>query len=286
MINKAIIAQASVIGSSHIQSGTPCQDSCVAWLSPSGEYLISIVSDGAGSCSHSHVGSAFVVKKTLEILKERIEKNKWFSNGFLPNELLWEKELFFIFKAVKLGLIQIAKELKTDYKAFSCTVIATVSSRYGIAYAHIGDGRTAYRTAEEEWKAALTPMKGEEANQTVFITSDSWDEKLESDYFAAKVIKESITAVALLTDGCERACFEVLKFDEASGKYYDPNKPFTPFFEPNYHNLLKMKWAGFSQDKINRLWAGFLENGNAKLRIETDDKTMILAVFETELADE
>jgi hypothetical protein len=286
MSKKAIIAQASVTGSSHLQSGTPCQDSSAVWLSPDGEYLISIISDGAGSCSHSHVGSAFVVKKTLDILKDRIEKNKWFQQRVLPDSIQWKKELFFIFKAIKLGIRQIADEVKTDYKAFSCTIMLAVSTRYGMAYAHIGDGRAAIRTEDEEWKAAINPMKGEEANQTVFITSELWDETLVSAYFDANVIQESITAIALLTDGCERASFEMLSFDEETGKYFDPNKPFKPFFEPNYHNLFKMKWAGFSQDKINRLWAGFLENGNPKLKAESDDKTMILAVFEPDNTDE
>ncbi len=61
-------------------------------------------------------------------------------------------------------------------------------------------------------------------------------------------------------------------------KYYDPNKPFAPFFDPNIQILKELVIQGKSQDEINDMWSEFLNNGNPRLRQESDDKTLILAV--------
>ncbi len=87
-----------------------------------------------------------------------------------------------------------------------------------------------------------------------------------------------MTAFCLLSDGCEKASFEVNLFDADTNKYYDPNRPYLPFFEPNIYALQNLYEQQKSQTEINQLWADFLEAGNNKLRIEPDDKTMILAV--------
>jgi hypothetical protein len=51
----------------------------------------------------------------------------------------------------------------------------------------------------------------------------------------------------------------MLKYDGASGKFFDPNTPFKPFFEPNYQNLLRLKRARARQAKINESWESFIE---------------------------
>jgi len=42
---------------------------------------------------------------------------------------------------------------------------------------------------------------------------------------------------------------------------------------------------GKTQEEINKLWSGFLTNGTAQFKTETDDKTMILGVLNEEVTE-
>ncbi len=56
----------SLTGTSHLAHRTPCQDaSAITRLGPSGEIVILALSDGAGSASHSDIGSQTVVSHWL-----------------------------------------------------------------------------------------------------------------------------------------------------------------------------------------------------------------------------
>src|SRR5437868_15466227 len=70
-------AAAAAIGTSHMQSGTLCQDAfaCRVWRSPSGsEVLVAALADGAGSAERAGCGaklaSALFVEVASELLAE------------------------------------------------------------------------------------------------------------------------------------------------------------------------------------------------------------------------
>ena len=61
-------AYASVIGTSHTKTGSPCQDAggCTVVKAVDGaEVLVAAVSDGAGTASRSEAGSALAVSRYL-----------------------------------------------------------------------------------------------------------------------------------------------------------------------------------------------------------------------------
>lgn len=277
---KWISAWCSKIGSSHILEGLPCQDSSKVEYIQGSDFIIAAISDGAGSCENSHIGSSFLVDRAIEKLATTLKLNDWLQNVDSDlNQLKWRSETFVLFTELKEELKSKAIELEFDFKSLSATLIIAVSNGKFIACANIGDGRAAFRNSESEWYPMVIPTKGEEANQTLFITSDLWDTNIESEYFGSFFYSNQITAFTLLSDGCERASFEILKYNEEEEKYYDPNNPYKPFFEPNYSNLLKLKEANVGQNRINELWGDFIEKGNPKLISETDDKSLILSVF-------
>ncbi len=111
-------------------------------------------------------------------------------------------------------------------------------------------------------------------------------------YISTDVFDFPIDAFCLLTDGCERAAFQINLFNEAEELYFDPNLPYPNFFNPLVTTLKGLIEGEQTQDEINVLWANFLTNGNPKFEIETDDKTMILAInlsainSETEICQE
>jgi len=277
---KWISAWCSKIGSSHIIEGIPCQDSSKIQYIENTDFIIAAISDGAGSCVNSHIGSTFLVDRAIEKMASLFKLKNWLEKEVIeltPEK--WREESFILFKELKEDLNSKATESELEFKSLSATLIIAISNGKFIACANIGDGRAAFRNEESEWLPMVIPTKGEEANQTLFITSDLWDKDITSDYFGTFFYENPITAFTLLSDGCERASFEILKYNEEEDKYFDPNKPYKPFFEPNYLNLLKLKRANFEQNQINNLWGDFLEKGNQKLINETDDKSMILSVY-------
>lgn len=268
-------AYASVAGKGHIRDGVPCQDSCL-YVSLAAGWQLAIVCDGAGSALHSHKGSAFVVER----LRQRLSACTFVEQTALPAADTWRAEIVRILHDVHGELANLAEMETQPLKEYACTVVLALFRTEGALVAHIGDGRGAYRTQTAgEWRALFTPFRGEEANETIFISSDIWgDEESRSTYVASSVLQSPITALALTSDGCEKGSFLVNVFDEQTQKYTDPNQPFAPFFEPNAKGVRQLHREGKTQADINQFWAQYLDEGHRQFKTETDDKSLVLVV--------
>jgi hypothetical protein len=272
-----VVAYASIIGNGHIANNLPCQDSCTN-KQLNETWGIAVVADGAGSASHSELGSNFVARNTAHCFEEVLLRKGWHSAQELPTEEEWRQEALNALQIVRQRLKQYADNQELSYGELACTVLVVLYAPFGILTTHIGDGRAAYSTAPNDWKALIEPFRGNEVNATVFITSNIWTQEGVDKYVASAVIKQPIRAFALLSDGCEKGSFEVNIWDEEQQKYHDPNRPYTRFFEPNVQGLLQLHKEQKSQEEINSIWGSFLTNGNKSFKHETDDKTMILAI--------
>ena len=95
---KWISAWCSKIGSSHILEGMPCQDSSKVEYIQDSDFIIAAISDGAGSCSNSQIGSSFLVGRAIEKIATRVKLNDWFQNIDLElNRENWRREAFLLF---------------------------------------------------------------------------------------------------------------------------------------------------------------------------------------------
>ncbi len=276
MENKWVVAYASVIGNSHIQLNLPCQDSS-AYEAIDENWGVAVVCDGAGSATHSHLGSEMTAKLGLKFFKELVTMQGWHKDDHLPSDDLWKGSAIVALRKIRESLGKLAEAESLKINALGSTIIVLVHSPKGLLVAHIGDGRAGYSNGKE-WQSCLNPFQGAEANETVFITSDIWDDAEIGHYVRANIVRDEIIAFTLLSDGCEKSSFEVNIFNSRENKYFDLNKPFPKFFEPNMKGLRTLRSEGKSQDEINALWAGFLKNGTRQFQHETDDKTMILGV--------
>lgn len=272
-----MIVGASAKGLSHANLDLPCQDSFGLKDLGNG-WGIAVVSDGAGSAQFAHLGSAFLVKETILLFSQAIEKNHWQKNNQLPTIETWSNTAQTYFKILRKSLEKYATSEKIKIKDLSATLILLIYSPIGLLTAHIGDGRAAFLGKNANWKALIKPWKGEYANETVFVSSDIWNENQISTYLKCDVLDEEPLAFALLTDGLERHSFVCNVWNEDLQKFYDPNLPFDNFFNPLVENLVKMHKYGASKDEIQAKWIKFITEGTEKLKSETDDKTMILAV--------
>ena len=268
-------AFASAIGNGHIAENIPCQDFCA--VEDHGDFTISVVCDGAGSCEHARLGAQQVAQSCLFRFNAAIRTNNW-HKAALPETAAWQKVVKQTLYSVKEDLENYSIASELPFKSLSCTVIVVITLNDGLLVTHIGDGRAGYLNAADEWHALITPFHGSEANETVFITSDIWSDDIIDTYLSADVVAGEVKAFCLLSDGCEKAAFECNLYDAENEVYYDPNRPFPLFFKSNIDIIPKLFENGLSQDEVNTNWQAFLAGGNETLKTESDDKTLILAV--------
>jgi len=271
------VAFASVIGNLHVRENIPCQDSS-NYLAIDENRGVAVVADGAGSYSNSHIGSEAAVKKACEYFKEEVMKHDWKDAEHLPSQEEWHKIAIETLRKVRNDLLKLAEERGIVSNSLSSTIIIIIHAPDYILLTHIGDGRAGYSNGEK-WKAAMLPYQGSEANETIFLMSDFWsNEENVKRVVQANIIKEKVEAFVLMSDGCEKSAFEMNIYNSETEKYYDPNRPFDKFLNPNLKGLRAMRKDNKTQEEINKLWTMFLEKGTKHFQTEVDDKTMILGV--------
>ncbi|MCS7072919.1 MAG: protein phosphatase 2C domain-containing protein [Bacteroidia bacterium] len=276
-----LVARASVPGKLHEGSESPslCQDANLVQKVGESNWLICIVSDGAGSCEYSHVGSGMVVEYTFQRFQSLLETNNWIEENTIPEVEEWHEKAKQTFKEVLTDLQQFARESCYHLSSLSATVIVVIASPLGLLVSHIGDGRAGYRTVQGEWKSMMNPHKGDYANETVFITSPIWDDNLIDTYVESQVIKESedsFDAFVLLTDGCEDICYETTVLNQETKLYEPVNKPFGGFLNPIIQTIQNLYNQGMTEDEVNLLWESYLTDGTTKLADLQDDKTIVI----------
>jgi hypothetical protein len=175
-------AAASVRGTSHEQTGTPCQDACAIEPSANGKWVALVASDGAGTAAHSEVGSRLVVaefSKALIAIASRIEHEDpgaWVTDA--------------VIEAVLRLRNQLRKESGSDdISAYHCTLVAALIGESGGFAIHLGDGAViggpiaqpginhAVVNLSQEYFLS-EPKNGEYANETFFITERDWIKNL------------------------------------------------------------------------------------------------------------
>lgn len=277
-----IVVGASVQGNSHIEMNTPCQDN------HGYEYLgdgwgIAVTSDGAGSAKLSHTGSAITVNRALFHFKTLINNQGWIAKSELPSDGDWMKLSYHTLKAIRNDLDYFAKKKNHNIKDFNATVIVLIHSPFGALVTHVGDGRAGYKGMDGAWHSLITPHKGEEANQTIFLPSDFWDKRFYEMSGVAvpesRVIREQIAAFTLMSDGCENTSWLWNQYDETTKKYYDPNIPHANFFNSLLETLQSFRNESVDLKVREEKWYSFLKQGNQKFKKEPDDKTMILGAL-------
>ena len=276
--NDRTVVGTSVVGLSHIQMNLPCQDFCGYEKLENG-WGIAITSDGAGSAEHSDIGSKVVVERGMIHFKQKLATKTWIADNTLPTDAEWTQFAYNALKAVYDDMKMVADKNNKPLSSFAATVIVLIHTPKGILVSHIGDGRAGYADANNCWKSLIVPHKGEEANQTIFITSDFWNipNYVMSGVFVpeCRVIREVPSAFALMSDGCENTCWLCNRFDETTRKFGDPNEPYDKFFSSICDSIVSMKESNDPLDEMKTKWATYLLTVG-KFAKEPDDKTMIV----------
>lgn len=242
-------AYASVLGTSHLKTGSPCQDAggcIVVQGADGGEVLIAAVSDGAGTAKRSEVGASLAVARFLRDFAETDPAS--IDRGFA---LEW-------IASVQGEIAALAADEGNQVRDYACTMLGAVVAESGAVYLQIGDGAIVVGGDEGgEYSWIFWPQHGEYANVTNFLTQEQATETLEFETGPA------VREIALFSDGIER-----LVLDFSSNAVHSPS--FRPIF----------KWlAGTEPNDMQQpaqALINYLRSDHVNKRTD-DDKTLVMA---------
>jgi hypothetical protein len=247
---------ASVAGTSHLKSSTPCQDASrveVVVDAGGAEALVAVASDGAGSAALAQLGSTLACDMFIAEVKSRIEggnARSVLADNFIADWVVKFRRLAFGWSHDESARIQ----------DLACTLLAAVVWSDRAVYFQIGDGAIveSRRDEPDRYTVVCWPQQGEYANMTNFLT--------DADA-AEKVVREersgAIDEVAIFTDGIQRLALD-----------YRARSAHAPFFTPLFE-WLRPRLGGYSRELSESLGV-YLNSEKINTRTD-DDKTLILA---------
>ena len=259
----------SEIGTSHQKSRLPCQDytefirlNNAGKLADDGKIVIGAVSDGAGSCKYSDIGSKLAVITALKHLKNCAKELKENQKDSSPEILEdWANQAFVkILEKVKERFGRRAKEKSCSPKDFSCTLLVVIASPNWLVAMQIGDGFivTRNRKPKSEYKLLFHPSKGEYANETTFVTAANALEKMQ-----VKTLFDKQQFICAASDGLERMAINL--------KDLQPHPPFFKMFE----RALEIR----PEDEERLSTKDWLKSKDVNNKTD-DDKTILLFWYE------
>ena len=171
----------SICGASHISKGLPCQDAFVS--ANSGSRVITVVSDGAGSASHSDIGAQHFVKTIAATLLDA---------ALQPLTDTIRQKIIEAIDEVKQTLCD---TYRLDPRQFAGTLLGAICNDDDCWVFHVGDGAVVVFGLNDEVYIS-PPENGEYANETFFVTMPNWSQHLRVNQVPFRP-----TAIFAMSDG-------------------------------------------------------------------------------------
>lgn len=244
------IIRASVVGTSHSKNGTECQDCCWADVIETNnkKYLVSIVSDGAGSAVNGAKGSELTCETLVNSITASIESD---------HNPLSDSNVMQWIEAVRQTIVSEAQKNNLTPRAYAATLLCAIVAEDRALFFQIGDGAMVV-SKSNLFSVVFWPDSGEYTNSTYFVT----DENALNNLRINKV-NAAINEIALFSDGLQHLALS-----------YDSKTPHSPFFEPMFAILRNRKETNC--DDLDQQLMHFLKSDSINARTD-DDKTLVLA---------
>lgn len=279
--NECDVYGVTFLGRQHNEYGERCQDFHLFEDLGDGWHVY-LVSDGAGSAKASHRGARINCEVTAHLLGKLIERLKWQQSSELPSEVEWHVQFLAVCRKLREFTLEKIEGLDEpiEPRDFNATLLVLIVTPMGMLTGHIGDGRMGYQTQNGVWNSLITPHKGNEPNETVFLMN-SWDKiripvlKMSGALVPeTSVIRECPRCVAILSDGCENFSWKCVQLNEETSKYEDINEPFLGFWNP----LLQTLNETASNERLET-YIKFADTKTHACQIEEDDRTMLIGIY-------
>jgi Protein phosphatase 2C len=246
------IIRASTIGTSHIKSGSLCQDSCYADVihtSDDQEYLVIVVSDGAGSAKEGGQGAELTCETAISSISNSLEKES--------ADIFTEQSAVTWIENIRNVISDKAKADDFTVRDFACTFLGAVIGSSQSLFFQIGDGAIVLSVNYVQG-VVFWPESGEFANMTYFVTDQDALSNLR-----IQISNMSFNEIAVFTDGIQRLALS-----------FEQQRPHPPFFDPMFAVLRKQ--SPEHCDALDEQLRQFLESPAVNERTD-DDKTLVLA---------
>ncbi len=233
-------------GSSHVVSGTPCQDAL--GFKDLGAGLLGVaVADGAGSASLSEIGANRAVTEALAHLR----RVSW----SLCDDGVWEDAVRGAFESAREGLLDCALELGVEVRNLATTLQVLVLGTSAHCYGRVGDGACVGRS--DGGLVAIAPRPDNVyVNETTFLTSPGALPTLVSS-------QSRLTACAVFTDGLQHLAMSLGDWT-----------PHEPFFRPMFGLVRNTE----DPEAAEQLLFEFLSSERLDRRTD-DDRAVVLAAW-------
>jgi len=237
------VAAASVTGPSHAKRGVGCDDAAAA--ASTGSSLFAVVCDGAGSSQFGGRGAETAARLLIERLVP--------AGGEEPPLAADAAAVRAALHEVRAALLAEAEREGVKPSAFATTVVGAWISETGGLLFHLGDGIGLAFAANNDVLAVSRGRLSEYANETYFLTDDTWAESL-----AFEPLPDGLESLFLMTDGVTPFAMELAT-------------PKASFYE-GVLTYLRRNGAGKGATAIQRL----LDKDEARSKV-SDDKTLLWA---------
>ena len=255
-------AKTVITGSAHLRTNpkTPCQDHADSRRLANG-LVASVVSDGAGSSSHSELASRFCVERIMTALEE-IDFIDFLCPRPDPEHLdqLWSLRAKQAFQRTRQALEEYAIKQSIEVVDLYCTLLVIVQAPWGFMVAHVGDGRAGYYDGQA--KALMVPLATYTAGQTMFLIHRKWEDAFRSS-IVFHPAPDVISYYFLCSDGPQTYLMERSSFDPQADRvyddflgedaYYDSNRPYHPFFQGLIQSLNEVGSEDERNDRLKQL---------------------------------
>lgn len=244
------VAGAQATGTSHLRSGTGCQDRFACEVLDGGT-LVAAIADGAGSAARGADGAELAIATLMDHLRWIDGRDAEAFPAALRSSAI----------AARDAVLALATTEEEEPRAFACTLLAVVTAEGGGAAVQVGDGLIAVDDPDAGgWRWVFWPHRGEYANTTSFLTDDDLAERLEEASLAP-----APQDVALMTDGLERLAL-----------HYASRSLHAPFFRGMFQPLLAAAEEPGGVDAVAASLEAFLASDRIRSRTD-DDVSLILA---------
>jgi hypothetical protein len=246
------IIRASIIGTSHINSGSSCQDSCYADVirtADEQEYLVVLVSDGAGSAKEGGKGAELTCETAISSISASLENES--------SVLFTEQNVVAWIENIRGVISDKAQADGISVRDFACTFLGAVIGCSQSLFFQIGDGAVVLSVNNVQG-VVFWPDSGEFANMTYFVTDQDALSNLH-----IQISNVSFEEIAVFTDGIQRLALS-----------FEQQRPHPPFFDPMFAVLRKQ--SPEHCDALDEQLRQFLESPAVNERTD-DDKTLVLA---------
>ena len=249
----------SIAGSSHIKTGTVCQDANkILPDSGSGSLIIAAIADGVGSCKYAEIAAEIAVKVSVSHcakgIKSALEKNillELMENAFLNAEIAIEKK---------------SREDKNPLSEYETTLDLVIFHNKTLYFGHCGDGGIVGLSVNGDYEKLTIPQKVE----GIYVVPLRNGSARRNNTWEFKKAEGEYASVLLATDGVYDIFFPYLLKDQPVEIYV----PLIRYFMDN--NGLKVNKKNIK--KLSDERKEFL-NSSACESI-TDDKTIVVLVNE------